>query len=288
MSVLIHKTYSEVSGKIRVLPKMLGFTLDLLWNETYLPQTWKISWERSSILPTLLKVALMLEYLRFRPVGYPAILKRPVICQAHQPPPSGSQQCRHPTKGWALVEGDKRPFCVLTSHFRAQEKKNDSPKVMKFKFNQMKNRDVILKLHQFSCFKPGSTSLPFAGWIPFRQETFPWTAPARTRVHCRRRHRQFLLQLPWFSCHPADEVLALKTNKTMENPHFQWEIQPQMLGFSLSCSWVPFLAADELFWCMLLCKKKSTSPAKPFPSFPQQNTPTNHQVDISLTSHPAI
>lgn len=155
MSVLIHKTYSEVSGKIRFRQKC--WDLHRIYCEmrhTY--PTWKISWERSSILPTLLKVALMLEYLQFRPVVSLPFSKRPRSAKPF-PPPSGSQQCRHPTTGWALVghgnsasmlpqtqgfEGTSDHFCVVLQHFsELKEKKRILQKSWKFKFNQMKNKN---------------------------------------------------------------------------------------------------------------------------------------------------
>lgn len=138
------KPTAKFEEKIQVLPKCW----DLHWiycemRHTYPKPTWKISWKRSSIFPTLLKVALMLEYLRFRPAPLPCHCKDgPVICHSPFPPPSGSQQCRHPTKGWALVfsgnsasmlpqtqgfEGTRIAIlCVLTTLVRAQEKKEFS------------------------------------------------------------------------------------------------------------------------------------------------------------------
>ena len=78
---------------------------------------------------------------------------------------------------------------------------------------------------------------------------------------------------------------------------------PQMNFFGACCSAKKKHFLLTLPCCLLMCTYTCTkahaaatlynsitsqSPTKPFPSFPQQNAPTNHQVDISLTSHPAI
>ena len=91
---------------------MLGFRLDVLWNETCLPQTYLKNKLEKIIHPSNLAESgkVSLNIFGFAPVVTLPFSKRPRSFPQPFPPPSGSQQCRHPTKGWALVEGTSDHF----------------------------------------------------------------------------------------------------------------------------------------------------------------------------------
>ena len=270
MSVLIYKTYSEVWGKIRVLPKMLGFTLDLLWNETYLPH---LKNKLGKIIhPSNLAESGSYAWISsISPRCYPAIVKRPTSAKPF-PPPSVSQQCRHPTKGWALVDGNSASmlpqtqgfegtsdqFCVLATPFcELKNKKNDSPKVMKFEVQSNEEQKSLQGMWSWNC-----TSFPASN--PAQQ-----VCPLLVGFLFARKHFHELLRLEPgfivgggignFFSNFLDFLIILQMKYPPWKLTRHWKISIFNGKYNLKClvfhchvsEWVPFLAADELFWCLL-------------------------------------